>query len=103
MSAGIDHPVLKMAGQRKEKDMNKIKGNVNVTLTVEEVMYVNDLLERDIPMPMGKYYFASERFKDEPPVDACGACGDTLVRGANFCAKCGRRVDKENYKLEGGE
>lgn len=61
--------------------------------------YIKMLKERDKAMPMGRYYFKSEGLKDRPPIDACGACGEPLVGGANFCDKCGQRADRTLYKL----
>lgn len=61
--------------------------------------YVKMLKERDKAMPMGRYYFQSERFKNDPPVDECGKCGRVLGESYVFCPICGQRIDRENYKL----
>ncbi len=84
--------------------MKKITGNVNVTLTADEVVYINDLLEKDMPTPMGRFKYKSDALKDMPAMDACGRCGEPITGGHwKFCPHCGTRIDRENYKLEGGE
>ena len=60
--------------------------------------YIETLIERDKAMPMGRYYYQSKAFKDDPPEDTCPLCG-YIVNGYNFCPMCGQRLDKENYKL----
>lgn len=79
--------------------MNKIKGGMTITLTAEEVVGINELIERDMPMPMGRYYWQTEKFKNDPPQDTCGVCGRMLAGDMNFCPVCGRRIDRENYLL----
>ena len=79
--------------------MNKIKGGMTITLTAEEVVGINELIERDMPMPMGRYYWQTEQFKNDPPQDTCGVCGRMLSEDMNFCPVCGRRIDRDNYLL----
>ena len=68
-------------------------------MTKDQKDYIAMLKERDKPMPMGKYFWQTERFKDDPPVNICGNCGEYVADNYVFCPKCGQRVDHENYKL----
>lgn len=61
--------------------------------------YIKTLEERDKAMPMGKFYFTSGRFKDDPPVDTCGICEHVVQAEWSFCPWCGQRIDQDNYKL----
>lgn len=79
--------------------MNEIKGNVTITLTAEEVHDFNTLVRRDYPKPMGRYYWQTEQFKNDPPANTCGACGKALSDEYVFCPYCGQRIDRENYAL----
>lgn len=60
---------------------------------------IDELLERNKPMPMGRYFFQSEEYKDHKPLDECGACGETIIDKWTFCPYCGQRIDRDNYKL----
>lgn len=61
--------------------------------------YIEELIERDKPKPMGLYYWQSEMHKNEPPIDTCGVCDTVIGKFDVFCATCGNRIDKDNYKL----
>lgn len=60
---------------------------------------IKALIERDKPMPMGKYYFQTAPFKDDPPTDTCGKCDKTVADAFTFCPWCGQRIDHDTYKL----
>lgn len=79
--------------------MNKIKGGMTITLTAEEVVGINELIERDMPKPMGRYYWQTEQFENDPPANTCGACGRAVSDEYVFCPYCGQRIDRENYLL----
>lgn len=58
---------------------------------------INELLERDKPMPMGRYEF---KYVEAEPFDMCGKCGSVIHPNVYiFCPYCGQRIDPENYKL----
>lgn len=62
--------------------------------------YIEELIERDKPMPMGRYYWSTEEFKNDPPLDECGVCGHIIhPEYDNFCSRCGQRIMKDVYKL----
>lgn len=61
--------------------------------------YIKELIERDKPKPMGIYYWKSEMFKNDPPVDQCGVCNRIIAEDFVFCPICGNRIDKDNYKI----
>lgn len=60
---------------------------------------IDELLERNEPMPMGRFYFKSEEYKHEKPLDECGACEEIIINDWSFCPYCGQRIDHDNYKL----
>ena len=77
--------------------MNKLKGNITITLTAEEVVGINDLLEKDMPKPLVEH-----EFKDGTTGTKCPRCGRFIcaVGGAwNYCPDCGQRIDTENIAL----
>ena len=80
--------------------MNEIKGAMTITLTAEEVVGINELIARDYPKPMSRYFYQSPEFKNDPPADTCGVCGRIISTDDwKFCPVCGQRIDRENYAL----
>lgn len=73
--------------------MKKINGKLVVNLTIDDVNYINTLLERDNPKAMRKY----ETSEGTHILDMCSVCGAVLGKTDNYCNKCGQRVDHENY------
>lgn len=61
--------------------------------------YIEELIERDKPKPMGVYYWQTEAFKNDPPLDTCGVCNRGIGEDFVFCPICGNRIDKNNYKI----
>ena len=63
--------------------------------------YIEMLKERDKALPMKRYHWKSESFKDEPPADMCPKC-ETLIAldRYHFCPVCGQRLDIDNYEFE---
>lgn len=62
--------------------------------------YIKMLKERDKAMPMGRYIWTTEAYKDRMPSDLCGNCGRMLyLDDYVFCPVCGQRIDRDNYKL----
>ena len=76
-----------------------MKGDKTMSANMSEKDYIKMLKERDKPMPMKQYFWQTEQFKDDPPIDLCGACGETLGIIEKFCGECGQRIDRENYQL----
>lgn len=77
--------------------MNKIKGSMTVTLTAEEVVGINDLLEKDIPKPLVEH-----EFKDGTTSTRCPRCGRFISQIGtewNYCPDCGQHIDTENIAL----
>lgn len=60
---------------------------------------IQELLKRDEPMAMGRYFWKTEEFKNDPPADLCGNCSRVLGSDFVFCPRCGQRIDHENYML----
>lgn len=61
--------------------------------------YIEELIERDKAKPMGRYFWKTEKWKNDPPADTCGVCGRVLSDDWTFCPVCGNRIDTENYKI----
>lgn len=77
--------------------MNKIKGSMTITLTAEEVVGINELLEKDMPKPLVEH-----EFKDGTTTTKCPRCGRFIsaVGGAwKYCPDCGQAIDTENIAL----
>lgn len=78
--------------------MNKIKGSMTITLTAEEVVGINALLEKDMPKPLVEH-----EFSDGTTGLQCPVCGRfvTIVKGNeyHYCPGCGQHLDTENIAL----
>ena len=70
----------------------------NKWLTKEETKV---LIERDTPMPMRRYFWQSEEYKDREPADICPKC-ETLIALPKycFCPVCGQRLDRDTYEFQ---
>ena len=71
--------------------MNKVKGTMDVRLTLEEVNTINDLIERDTAMAV----VADDKYD----IEYCPVCGGVVIRTDQFCDKCGQRLDQENKAI----
>lgn len=77
--------------------MNKIKGSMTITLTAEEVVGINELLEKDLPKPLAEH----ER-NDGTKTMHCPRCGRYIPEFHNdwkYCPDCGQAIDIENIAL----
>lgn len=77
--------------------MNKLKGNITITLTAEEVVGINNLLEKDMPKPLIEH-----EFNDGKKGTRCPACGRFIHNEYdtwNYCPECGQHIDTENIAL----
>ena len=63
--------------------------------------YIETLKKRDKALPMRRYYWKSEKFKNDPPADICPLC-ETIIslEEYQFCPVCGQRLDRDNYEFE---
>ena len=71
--------------------MNKVKGSMDVRLTLDEVNNINALIERDT----AKAVVADEAYN----LCYCPICKSIPLTGDTFCRKCGQRLDAENKAL----
>lgn len=73
--------------------MNKLKGSIDIKLTLEEVNTINELIERN----------TAKAIKVEPcgstTLGICPSCGKSFYGKCNFCENCGQRLDHENKAL----
>lgn len=78
---------------RKEKHMNKLKGSVDVRLSLDEVNRINELIERDTAKAI------VQKKIGDTIIECCPYCGKMQFSKYNFCAECGQRLDHENKAL----
>ena len=63
--------------------MEKINGITTISLTTEEVEYVNGLIERDV---------AKEAVKNGYGNHQCPVCDRNILDDDIFCRSCGQRI-----------
>ena len=87
--------------QKGEKHMELMKGKVDLTMSVTEVVHINDLIERDTAMPIKKsvWEYDGKKYTDFK----CSKCDNTVKATDGFCNVCGQRLDTETIAVEGGE
>lgn len=80
--------------------MELIKGNIDITLSVEKVTKINSLIERDKAKPIRKsvWEYMNKQYTDYK----CPTCDSEVKTTDGFCKTCGQRLDTDNIKL-GGE
>ena len=85
---------------RKEKYMELIKGNIDITMSVEEVTKINSLIERDTARPIRKsvWEYEGKTYTDFK----CPKCDGMVKATDGFCKVCGQRLDTDNTEI-GGE
>lgn len=71
--------------------MNKIKGSMDIRLSLDEVNKVNELIERDT--------VKAEKADGKYDLTYCPVCGSVTINSYVFCPKCGQRLDHENKAL----
>lgn len=77
--------------------MDKIRGALDVELTIEEVTYLNALIERDKEKAVVRKDWEID---DSTYTDyKCPVCNTNTRSGDNFCSKCGQRIDRDNIAL----
>ena len=70
---------------------------VRVDMTIDEINKVSGLLERDVAKPCIRV--KTKIGKKDFQYDKCPVCDEVVVSGADFCTKCGQRLDKENIEF----
>lgn len=71
--------------------MNKIKGSMDIRLSLDEVNHINELIARDTAKAVkadGKY-----------DLTYCPTCGAIVISLYKFCEVCGQRLDHDNKAL----
>ena len=71
--------------------MNKVKGSMDVRLSLEEVNRINELIERDT----AKAVIADEKYD----LTYCPVCKAIPLSTDTFCRRCGQKLDQENKAL----
>ena len=71
--------------------MNKLKGSMDVRLSLDEVNHINELIERDT----AKAEKANEKYN----LTYCPTCSKVTNSTYTFCPECGQRLDHENKAL----
>ena len=71
--------------------MNKVKGTMDVRLSLEEVNTINELIERDTAR--------AEKVDGKYDLAYCPICSSVTVNSYTFCPRCGQRLDHENRAL----
>lgn len=66
----------------------KIRGNINVSLSIEKASYINDLIDRDISKIPNIRDGSSDSYE-------CPVCGKYIYRSDEFCSKCGQRLERQ--------
>lgn len=77
--------------------MNKIKGSMTITLTAEEAVGINALLEKDMPKPLIEH-----EFNDGTTSTRCPRCGRFISQVNSewkYCPVCGQAIDTETVAL----
>ena len=79
--------------------MKRIVGNIDISLSFDEIVEINTLIDRDIAKPMEEVKYTLEG--EERSYYRCPICQDSLIciDSLHFCSKCGQRIDKENIAL----
>ena len=78
--------------------MEKIRGALDVELTVEEVTLINTLIERDTPKAVVKSDWESSEGKTYTSYK-CPECDNSIAKSDKFCDQCGQRLDRDNIAL----
>ena len=71
--------------------MNKVKGSMDVRLSLEEVNKINELIERDTAK--------AEKADEKYDLTYCPVCNSVTINSHVFCPKCGQRLDHDNKAL----
>lgn len=71
--------------------MNKLKGSMDVRLSLEEVNHINELIERDTAKAV--------KADDKYDLCYCPICNNIPLSSSKFCSRCGQRLDMENKAL----
>lgn len=74
--------------------MKPIRGEVEVTLSTDEIVAINELIQRDKPKPLVEH-----EFNDGTTSTKCPCCGrfiSTVGGDWNYCPDCGQHIDTEN-------
>lgn len=71
--------------------MNKLKGSMDVRLSLDEVNHINELIERDTAK--------AEKADEKYDLTYCPTCSKVTISTYTFCPACGQRLDHENKAL----
>lgn len=71
--------------------MNKVKGSMDVRLSLDDVNKINELIERD----------TAKAIVEDKKYDLCYCpkCNKVLLPSDLFCHSCGQRLDRDNKAL----
>ena len=72
----------------------KIEGKVSVEVSIEQATYLNELVERDIPLAKRAEEYEYEGKKGT--LYYCPSCDKNIGEHDVFCKSCGQRIDVEN-------
>lgn len=78
--------------------MNKLKGTIDVRLTLEEINLLNDLIQRSNARPV-KHHEGETSNGEKYNYNTCPACDATVLVDDKFCRECGQAIDTENYEI----
>ena len=82
--------------------MNKLKGTIDVRLSLDEVNEINELIDRNTAkaVKLHRYEVKMSDGTEISPTELCPTCGEiTGYTKGTFCAMCGQRLDRENIAL----
>lgn len=74
--------------------MNRLKGTIEIKLTVDEVNTINELIARNTAKPMKEYKDSASDL-----MALCPSCEAVINRNFCFCQNCGQRVMTDVYEL----
>lgn len=75
----------------------KISGTATVTLSFENIALLNELVEKNEPLPVTEHKFEYEG--EQYTTLGCPRCKKIVSKGDGYCRRCGQRVDTENIAL----
>lgn len=75
-----------------------IKGSVNVTISIEDVNKINELIRKDTARPVKVHHYTSKGLEGQT-ADCCPVCGTVVGEICDYCGKCGQKIDHSNTEL----
>lgn len=71
--------------------MNKIKGSMDIRLSLDEVNHINDLIARNTAKAV--------KVDSKYDLEYCPVCGSVAITSHKFCTDCGQKLDHDNKAL----